>query len=62
MRGYNAGKMCRSAGTCYYDVQSGDFNPAGEYLYEIEIEKTGVKDPAKSGRIIVVDRPTTDAS
>jgi len=51
-----------SAGTCYYDVEAGDFDSANQYYYEIVIEKTGVKDPAKTGRIIVIDRPTTDAS
>jgi len=51
-----------TAGTCYYSVQNGDFDIAGEYLYEIELEKDGTKDPAKTGRIIVIDRPTADAS
>lgn len=51
-----------SAGTCYYDVQDGDFDTAGKYKYEIEIEKTGTKDPAKSGNLYVVDRPTSDES
>jgi hypothetical protein len=51
-----------SAGTCYYDVQDGDFDTAGRYKYEIELEKDGTKDPAKTGNLYVVDRPTSDAS
>lgn len=42
-----------ASGTCYYTVQSEDFDTVGRYLYEIEATKAGVVESAQSGWLTV---------
>ena len=41
-------------GTCYYTIQSGDFDTVGSFRAELELTKTGVIESTENFEIVVV--------
>lgn len=44
-------------GTCRYVVVEGDFDVAGDYLCELELTTTGIKESTRNYRMLVEDSP-----
>ena len=44
-----------TSGLCYYDIISGDFDTAGDYVWELEMTKAGFVDNTISGLLTVTE-------
>ena len=47
--------LVAASGTCKYTVANGDFNSVGNYLFELELTKTGVVESTKTQTLFVTE-------